>query len=137
MGRPKHNRTCSVCKEPIDRHANEFCSAKCQNQKRYIDFIVRWKLGLEKGTRGKQLTSKHIHRYLREKNGDKCSKCGWNKINPTTNKVPIQLHHKDGNQENNNEDNLELLCPNCHSLTPTFMNLNKGKGRKERYKTED
>lgn len=23
----------------------------------------------------------------------------------------------------------ELICPNCHSLTPTFRALNKGKGR--------
>jgi hypothetical protein len=29
-----------------------------------------------------------------------------------------------------------LICPNCHSLTSTFMNLNKGNGRRirrERY----
>jgi hypothetical protein len=27
------------------------------------------------------------------------------------------------------------LCPNCHSLTPTYGFLNKGNGRKKRYKT--
>lgn len=133
MGRPKHNRICIICNKPMERHAKQFCSTKCQNQDRYIKFIDRWKLGLEKGMRGSQLTSKHIHRYLREKNGNKCFRCGWDKINLKSNKVPIQLHHKDGNQENNNEDNLELICPNCHSLTETFMGLNKGNGRKKRY----
>ena len=34
--------------------------------------------------------------------------------------------------KNNKEDNLQLLCPNCHSLTDTFMTLNKN-GRKKRY----
>jgi hypothetical protein len=27
---------------------------------------------------------------------------------------------------------LEILCPNCHSLTPTYGGLNRGKGRKLR-----
>jgi 5-methylcytosine-specific restriction endonuclease McrA len=58
--------------------------------------------------------------------------CGWCEINPITNKVPIQLEHIDGNSENNSLDNLKILCPNCHSLTPTFGALNKGNGRELR-----
>ena len=60
--------------------------------------------------------------------------CGWNKINPITNKVPIELEHIDGNSENNSLDNLKLLCPNCHSLTPTYKALNIGNGRYKRMK---
>lgn len=30
--------------------------------------------------------------------------------------IPIELHHKDGNNENNNLNNLIILCSNCHSL---------------------
>jgi predicted HNH restriction endonuclease len=30
---------------------------------------------------------------------------------------PLEIHHKDGSKKNNSEDNLDLLCPNCHSLT--------------------
>ena len=41
----------------------------------------------------------------------------------------------DGHSENNSLPNLKLLCPNCHSLTPTYGFLNKGNGRKKRYKT--
>lgn len=29
---------------------------------------------------------------------------------------PIQLHHIDGNNKNNSLENLQFLCPNCHSL---------------------
>ena len=40
---------------------------------------------------------------------------------------------------NNKEENLTLLCPNCHSLTPTAKGANKGNGRyyrRLRYKKE-
>jgi hypothetical protein len=40
--------------------------------------------------------------------------------------IPLELDHVDGNHENNALDNLRLLCPNCHSLTPTFRGKNKG-----------
>ena len=51
-----------------------------------------------------------------------------------TGHVPLEIDHIDGDAENNIETNLRVLCPNCHSLTPHFRNLNKGKGRKWRMK---
>ncbi len=39
--------------------------------------------------------------------------------------VPLELDHIDGNHQNNTLDNLRLLCPNCHALTPTFRGKNK------------
>lgn len=38
--------------------------------------------------------------------------------------IPLELEHKDGNHMNNNLDNLEILCPNCHALTPTYRGKN-------------
>lgn len=32
--------------------------------------------------------------------------------------LPLELHHKDGNHFNNQLNNLEILCPNCHSIQP-------------------
>ena len=29
--------------------------------------------------------------------------------------IPLELHHKNGNHHDNSEDNLMILCPNCHS----------------------
>ncbi|WP_099041112.1 HNH endonuclease signature motif containing protein [Mycobacterium neglectum] len=40
--------------------------------------------------------------------------------------IPLELDHKDGNHQNNALENLRLLCPNCHALTPTFRGKNKG-----------
>ena len=34
--------------------------------------------------------------------------------------VVCELHHKDGNSTNNKLENLEMLCPNCHSQTYNY-----------------
>ena len=47
-------------------------------------------------------------------------------------KESLELEHIDGNAYNNSESNLSLLCPNCHSQTPTYKAKNKGNGRVER-----
>lgn len=39
--------------------------------------------------------------------------------------IPIELDHIDGNSENNDLQNLRLLCPNCHAFTPTYRSKNQ------------
>lgn len=34
--------------------------------------------------------------------------------------ITFELDHIDGDIKNNSRDNLRLLCPNCHSQTPTW-----------------
>jgi hypothetical protein len=96
--------------------------------------VEQWKDGRVDGNIGisARNISAHLRRYLLEKFGNKCSKCGWCKKHPITGTVPLEIDHVDGNAENNKEDNLRLLCPNCHALTPFYKNLNKGSGRKWR-----
>lgn len=38
--------------------------------------------------------------------------------------IPLELDHKDGDNQNNHLDNLRLLCPNCHAQTPTYRGKN-------------
>jgi hypothetical protein len=95
----------------------------------YSAYIERWKEGLESGMKGSTSLSRHIRRYLFDKFGSKCSRCGWCEVHPTTNNVPLEVEHLDGDFRNNQEGNLDLLCPNCHSLTPTYRALNRGRGR--------
>jgi hypothetical protein len=127
-------RVCKNCgkelKGRFDRKS--YCDESCFQSSRYKDFIEKWLLGFEAGTRGKTATSANIKRYLIETRGNRCEKCGWHEVNPTTNKVPIELEHIDGVWNNNKIENLILLCPNCHSLTPTYRSLNKGNGRTAR-----
>lgn len=40
--------------------------------------------------------------------------------------IKLEVHHKDSDRTNNKLDNLELLCPNCHSYTDGFRNPKKG-----------
>jgi hypothetical protein len=67
---------------------------------------------------------------LLEKYNNCCQKCGWNKMNEHTKKVPLTVHHIDGDCSNSRPSNIELICPNCHSLTETYGNLNKGKSKR-------
>jgi len=88
--------------------------------------VKKWKSGEIDGNRGNffQL-SKAVRHYIMEKNGCKCSVCGWSELNPITGKVPLQVHHIDGNASHTQENNLQVLCPNCHALTPNYGKLNK------------
>ena len=112
-----------------------FCSSKCVNEAKHKIFIEAWLSGEQNVStcHGLQVSS-HVKKWLRSQYGDKCQECGWCKRNIVTGRVPLQLDHKDGNSQNNDPSNLRLLCPNCHSLTPTFGGLNRGRGRKLRYK---
>ena len=48
-----------------------------------------------------------------------CSECGcdgsWRGKT-----LALQLHHKDGDHNNNELSNLTYLCPNCHAVTDNF-----------------
>lgn len=108
----------------------KYCCQKCQVDFQYKQYISRWKQGKETGIRGKYQLSEHIRRYLFDKNNYSCEICGWNEKNPYTNKIPLEIHHIDGDYRNNDEGNLQLLCPNCHALTQNFKS--RGKGRLDR-----
>lgn len=39
--------------------------------------------------------------------------------------INLEIHHKNGDRSDNSLENLELLCPNCHSYTETFCYKSK------------
>jgi 5-methylcytosine-specific restriction endonuclease McrA len=127
---------CIRCNKVLRKKQKIYCSNLCQITYQYESFVQQWKRECESGknTVVTKNISKHLKRYLIESNGEQCSSCGWRKRNEITGKVPLEVDHIDGNAENNVLKNLRLLCPNCHSLTPHFRNLNKGHGRSWRIK---
>ena len=115
------------CANFINRNATKSCSLRCEFAFRERERIRLWQIGA--WPVGQMKVPDFVRRYLIEKFGDACTRCGWCERNPVTGRVPIEVEHIDGDWRNNCEGNLTLLCPNAHSLTPTFRNLNKGRGR--------
>lgn len=59
-----------------------------------------------------KLKNKLIEYGVKEK---KCENC-----NIDDNDISYELHHIDGNRFNNELENLQILCPNCHSKTVNY-----------------
>jgi Zn finger protein HypA/HybF involved in hydrogenase expression len=71
---------------------------------------------------------KGIKNYLIRKRWHKCEVCWiteWNWL-----PAPIELHHINWNSEDNREQNIKLICPNCHSQTDNYKSKNKNSTRK-------
>jgi hypothetical protein len=73
------------------------------------------------GIQGKRL------RVILEQDG-KCRRCGLDEWQGEP--LTLEYEHKDGNNGNNDRDNVEALCPNCHSLTSTWRGRNNGSRQK-------
>lgn len=127
-------RRCRQCDIPVPLRNWYFCSHRCRRESAYIQTIENWISGKNSGCTPSGLVVEPVKNYLRKKSFESCELCGWNQLNEKTKRCPLQIDHKDGNFRNCRPDNLRVLCPNCHSLTPTFMGLNRGKGRSHRHK---
>lgn len=74
-------------------------------------------------------------KILIEERGHQCEKCKnteW-----LDDLITLELEHKDGDSKNNVKDNLELLCPNCHSQTKTWRRAKKSYGKNNRRHTDE
>lgn len=53
---------------------------------------------------------------------DTCARTTWQQR-----PIPLELDHISGDRTDNRLENLRLLCPNCHALTPTYRGRNIGR----------
>lgn len=72
-----------------------------------------------------------IKKNLISLRGYKCECCGLEEWQGKL--ISLELHHIDGDRYNNELNNLQLLCPNCHSQTPNY----RGKGTIKQKVTDD
>lgn len=63
-----------------------------------------------------------IKRALEAVRGHRCEKCGLTEWNGQS--IPLEVHHINGNNQDNDPNNLQLLCPNCHAQTGNYRGKN-------------
>lgn len=126
---------CGKLNEHKPNTKEKYCNLSCMHSHHKKVFIEKWLNGtidpIKTYSGVNNTTSTHIRKYLFEECAKKCVKCGWGELNQKTGLVPLQINHIDGDSTNNLRKNLEVLCPNCHSLTDTFGR--HGRGRNKRY----
>lgn len=109
-------------KEAIERHKLDVSHFTGQSHSKNIG---KYKTPIEKYLSNEVRVTSHKLRIRLINEGyfeKKCSCCGlthW-----LGEEIPLELHHKDGDKENNSLDNLELRCPNCHYFTETYKTKN-------------
>lgn len=109
----------------FNQHVSE--ALKAMWATRRVEQLKLWKVGQLHPSNN---TAKQL---LIFEHDQKCSICGWGEMNPFSKTTPVELEHRDGDCYNNTYENVCLLCPNHHALTPTFRGLNAGKGRGRKF----
>lgn len=108
---PKTIINCSECNSQIKRTVNElrrsynkiyFCNNKCKNI--YLS-KTNWKNNFN--------PTNHSHKrtLILNKFNNECVNCGYNKESKM-----LDIHHIDGNHQNNVDSNLITICVWCHQL---------------------
>lgn len=94
---------CTVCgKFILSKFNKKTCSRGCANKHRVG---IKYKINRPKD---KVISQRFLKIRLLKTRGASCGKCGYDK------QEILQIHHKDKNKNNNDINNLELICPNCH-----------------------
>lgn len=78
---------------------------------------------------GSAIKTAHAIKALIALRGHCCEHCG--NENWFGKPIPLEIHHIDGDSLNNEIDNLQLLCPNCHAFTNNYRgkNINNGSNK--------
>lgn len=91
-------------------------------QLRYLQIPIESYLSNERNISSHKLRLKLFSSGIKKENCENCGLHVWQGV-----KIPLELHHIDGNHSNNTLSNILILCPNCHALTQNYRGKNKNK----------
>lgn len=129
--KPKKTKIISYCINCNDILTPKNYTGYCYKCYRKILAIKDFKIKMQNTSYVPQPSK--IRNYILFTRQYKCQSC--NRTRWLNLPISLEVHHIDGNHKNNQENNLQLLCPNCHSLTNTYRNKNpSGFGRERRKK---
>ena len=79
-------------------------------------------LGDGRRTHRGSLKARLLHAGIKTNNCEECGVSDWRGA-----PISLALHHVNGDPADNRLENLQLLCPNCHSQTDNFAGRNARK----------
>lgn len=120
-------KSCAAC--GVTTKNTRYCSNACQQKSVSDEYISSWISGDLQGTTPSGYLSARVRTWLLKNAEYKCEQCGWDKINAYSGKSPLEIDHINGDHADNRVENLRVLCPNCHALTPTWKALNSNSNR--------
>jgi Zn finger protein HypA/HybF involved in hydrogenase expression len=113
---------CKWCKKILHRKSS-FCNSKCFNLYNTEEMI-------KNGTMTYNY-KRAMKSYLIETRRHRCENCKLSKWRELP--IPLELHHIDGDVNNMELMNLQLLCPNCHSITVNYRSKNRHKNTNRKH----
>ena len=101
---------------------------KMDNRKRELKTILVENSKYKNATTLKErLIKEGIKEYICER----CKNTEWE-----GKPIPLQIHHINGVHNDNRIENIQLLCPNCHSLTDTYAGKNANRVNNTKYSNQ-
>ena len=133
-GKRSDESYCLNCGSKLERTGRKYCCKECEVEFKYKEKVRQWKNNEVNGCDVNGDISHYVRKYMLESRNFTCEHCGFDTPNSYTKLSILQIHHIDGDCKNNKEENLQVLCPNCHALTENFGRRNPKSSRTNRYR---